>query len=571
MFGMSDINKADIRTVGKKLAPKLKAQTIIPLALVERLPRSLDGKSRKKPVTVVERINRLISQMTFDPHTPLYISTISGELVFVNDGYRELVSNCEPAEAGGANTADSSRLPSSLMAILNEVQLTRQSVSVEEIIKQQGMPRHFRSRHFPVCDDDGAVIAVGGSYVDCTEKVKSLGHETLMQQRFRDFARATSDWYWEVDRDYNLTFVSDRLMAITGTPVMLLKGKRFEEFGELKTDVNGAKLNSEVFLDRMKPFRDQLFLLQDSEDELVYIHLSGVPLYDSATGEFQGYRGAGMDVTANYKARLETLAVQKSLENTLEELTNKNIQLDMATAKAEVALGAKSEFLAAMSHELRTPLNAIIGFAEAMKMEVFGELNPQYISYSKDILSAGRHLLELINDVLEVAVLENGKSKLDTDVVSLRDIVEKALNLIVLRANRKNLDISEIKVVNDYQIKADERRAVQIFVNLLSNAVKFTPDYGKVGLRIAQTDPSTVSVTVWDTGIGIPEDQHDLVFEKFQQATGNVYSRKEEGTGLGLHMSQQLAIQMGGNITLKSVVNEGSEFTVTFKIGDAGK
>lgn len=569
MFGMTDRNNAGGKAVGRKLVPKLKQQTIIPLELVQSLPRGPQQTNKKKPITVVDKITKLISHMNFDDNIPLYISTTFGELVFVNEGYRELVHNCEYIDTDDGKSIDSSKLPSGLMAILNEVQLTRQSVSVEEIIKQQGIARNYRSRHFPVCDDEGNVIAVGGTYVDCTDKVQSLGQESLMQQRFRDFARATSDWYWEIDRDYGLTFASDRLMAITGTPIVMMKGKRFEEFGILKTDMDGSVISCEKFLDSMKPFRDQLFMITDSEDQQVYIHLSGVPLFDSMTGEFHGYRGAGMDVTANYKSRQETLAVQKSLENTLEELTNKNIQLDMATAEAEAALGAKSEFLAAMSHELRTPLNAIIGFAEAMKMEVFGDLNPQYVSYSNDIMSAGRHLLELINDVLEVAVLESGKIKLYTDAVSLREIVDKALNLIVLRANRKHLDISDIRVPDDFMINADERRAIQIFVNLLSNAVKFTPDYGKIGLRIFQTDPTTIAVTVWDTGIGIPEDQHDLVFEKFQQVTGHVYSRKEEGSGLGLHISKHLASQMGGNITLKSVVNEGSEFTVTFKLSSA--
>lgn len=569
MFGISDQNRASPGVAGKSFAPRVRQQTIIPLELVKRVPRKFGKATSQKPATVTDKITKLISNMSFDPNIPLYVSTITGELVYVNDGYRDLAGHCEDTGATSIKHVDEYQLPLSLTAILNEVQLTRQSVSVEEAIKVQSGVRHFRSRHFPICDDDGTVIAVGGTYVDCTEKVHTLGRESLMQQRFRDFARATSDWYWEVDRDYNITFVSDQLMAIMGTPAILLKGKRFEDFGDLRRDVNSESLSCTQFLDAMKPFRDQLFLIQNTEDEQVYIHLSGVPIFDVGTGEFQGYRGAGMDVTVNYRARLETLAVQKSLENTLEELTNKNIQLDVASAEAEAALGAKSEFLAAMSHELRTPLNAIIGFAEAMKMEVFGDLKPQYISYSNDIMSAGRHLLELINDVLDVAVLESGKIKLDRELVSLREIVEKALNLIVLRANRKSLDVSEVRISDDFFIYADERRAVQIFVNLLSNAVKFTPEGGRIGIDVAQQDADTVAVTVWDTGIGIPHDQHALVFEKFQQATGTVYSRKEEGSGLGLHISQHLARQMGGDITLKSTVNEGSQFTVTFSLGNS--
>lgn len=566
MFGGSDQHMAGVGITEKRLVPKLKHQTIIPLKLVQRVSAGTYKKHKNKPVTVIDKIHDLISHMSFDETVPLYISTISGELAYVNEGYGNLVSTCEYADRARTSHADDNHLPASLTAILNEVQLTRRSVSVEETIKVQGAMRQYRSRHFPVCDDDGKVIAVGGTYVDFTDKIQILGQENLMQKRFRDFARATSDWYWEIDRDYNITFVSDRLMAITGKPAVFMRGKNFEDFGELKSDVEGQNLSSGHFLDARKPFRDQLFLIRNSEEELVYTHLSGVPVFESSTGEFTGYRGAGMDVTLNYRARLETLAAQKNLEHTLEELTNKNIQLDMASAQSEAALGAKSEFLAAMSHELRTPLNAIIGFAEAMKLEVFGHLNPQYVSYSNDIMSAGEHLLELINDVLDVAVLESGMIKLDTDEVSLRVTIRKAMNLVVLRAKQKSLDISEVSIKEDFIIRADERRAVQIFVNLLSNAVKFTPEGGKVGIRVARQAARMIAITVWDTGIGIPEDQQQLIFEKFHQATDNIYCRAEEGTGLGLHISQHLAHQMAGNITVKSVANKGSEFTVTFQL-----
>jgi len=562
MFGRSDPNLASINRAGRKQVPQLKQQTIIPRAVVQSISNGMNINMKNEPTGVMGKIHKLIGQMSFDPSVPLYISTISGELAYVNEGYRSLVSSYESAEDTDENDT---RLPTSLMAILHEVQLTRQNVSVEEILKIQDSPREFRSRHFPVCDDDGKVIAVGGTYVDCSDKVQILGAESLTQERFRDFARATSDWYWEIDCDYNITYVSDRLTAITGKPGILLKGKSFEDFGEL-IFMPGQRQPEGYFLDAMKPFRDQLFLIKNSEGELIYNHLSGVPVFDNATGEFCGYRGAGMDVTASHMAQQETLAVQKSLEHTLEELTNKNIQLDLASAGSEAALGAKGEFLAAMSHELRTPLNAIIGFAEAMNMEVFGDLNPQYVSYSNDIMSAGKHLLELINDVLDVAVLESGKIKLDAEETSLQGIIDKAMKLIVLRANRKHLDVDEVTVPEDFLIYVDERRAVQIFVNLFSNAVKFTPDFGKIGLKVSLENASTVAVTVWDTGIGIPVDQQDLVFEKFHQATDNIYSRKEEGTGLGLHISQHLARQMGGEITLRSVVNEGSEFTVTFKL-----
>ncbi|MCF8475211.1 MAG: PAS domain-containing protein [Emcibacter sp.] len=566
MFSSLDKNNLALEPEEGNVIPLLKNQTIIPLGLVQRLSSYANTERHNNPPSVADKIHKLISHMNFDEHVPLYISTISGELVYVNRGYRNLVSTCEFSGNAVADQMNDERLPSSLRAILSEIQLTRKNVSVEETIKLQGKPRQYRSRHFPICDDGGCVIAVGGTYVDCTDKIETLGKENLMQQRFRDFARATSDWYWEIDRDFNIVYVSDRLMSITGKPGILMKGKRFEDFGELKAELDGRTIYCENFLGSMKPFRDKLFLMHNLEGDMVYMHLSGVPVFDSLTGEFMGYRGAGMDVTINYKTYKEKIAVQKSLENTLEELTNKNIQLDIASAQSEAALGAKSEFLAAMSHELRTPLNAIIGFAEAMKMEVFGELNKQYVSYSHDIMTAGKHLLDLINDVLDVAVLENGKLNLNLEEYSLKEIIEKASNFISLRATQKHLDISQVCIEKDYYISVDERRAIQIFVNLLSNAIKFTPDYGKIGIRVIENNNSTVDITVWDTGIGITEDQQKLVFEKFHQATNNIYSRKEEGTGLGLHISQHLAHQMGGGISLKSILNEGSEFTVTLNL-----
>ncbi|WP_321392391.1 sensor histidine kinase [Emcibacter sp.] len=542
------------------------SQTIVPLETLEKLRRGKQSEGKKGVSSrLLAQVRTLIDRMNIDDAVPLYVASVEGELVYVNDRYRELVSTCSVSGRGN-NQTENRTLPSSLVAILNEVQLTRQTMVSEEQILVQKEVRYYRSRHFPICDDQGYVIAVGGTYVDCTQQKKQERNENLMQQRFRDFARATSDWYWEVDRDYRITFVSERLTSLTGLPAFMMNGKRFEQIGTLKKDIDGEEIICDDFLDLYKPFRDYLLVIEDQDGEEVYIHLSGVPLFDSETGAFQGYRGAGMDVTVNYRARMETLAVQKSLENTLEELTNKNIQLDMASAEAEASLNAKSEFLAAMSHELRTPLNAIIGFAEAMNLEVFGDLNPQYVSYSTDIMNAGKHLLELINDVLDVAVLESGKLSLELTPTSLADIIVKALNLTILRANSKYLDTSNVKITQDYTVNVDERRATQIFVNLLSNAVKFTPEYGEIGIQVKKLDRNHVAVTVWDTGIGIPQNQQDLVFEKFHQATDNIYSRKEEGTGLGLHISRHLAQQMGGDIRLYSVVNEGSEFTVILPI-----
>lgn len=542
-------------------------KTIIPLEIVEKLRAEKLVKNqleKSEHPTVKDQIHSLLGKMKFDDKVPLYVSTIGGELVFVNDGYRALVSDSESIGGIVHHASGDYRLPASLVSILNEVQLTRSSVTVEESLHIHGNIRQYRSRHFPICDDDGYVIAVGGTYTDCTEqyKLSNADDATLTEQRYRDFARATSDWYWEVDKSMKLTYISNRFTAITGIPSFLMVGRQIDNIGELRSGFDGEKVSSESFMHKNAPFRDQLLVLEDQDGDEIYIYLSGVPMFDVDSGEFEGFRGAGTDITDSYHAKLKAEKVQKSLEDTLYDLKDKRAQLDIATKQAEAALEAKSDFLAAMSHELRTPLNAIIGFAEAMTLQSFGELNDQYISYSKDIMNAGRHLLHLINDILDVAVLESGKIQLEKSEVGISEVIENALNFVVLSANDKNINTSRVKIESDKQIYVDPRRVTQIFVNLLSNAVKFTPEGGEIGVRAQHVAEDVIGITVWDTGIGIPPEQQDLVFEKFHQDRGHIYSRKEEGTGLGLHISKHLAKQMGGDIVLKSKVGEGSQFTV---------
>ncbi|MCG8506609.1 MAG: ATP-binding protein, partial [Sphingomonadales bacterium] len=350
-------------------------------------------------------------------------------------------------------------------------------------------------------------------------------------------------------------------------PSALFFGRRLDEIGDFHPNLNGEEPIRDA-LERRVPFREQLIEITSSEAGRLLFHLNGVPSFDKQSGDFVGFRGSGMDVTQKYQQTAQAQEIRRNLESTLYELKHKNTQLDIASVQAESALRAKNEFLAAMSHELRTPLNAIIGFAEAMKLEVFGDLNEKYVTYCADIMDAGRHLLGLINDVLDVAVIESGELTVTIEDASLKSMLEQAVKLLELRAAHKKLDLSAcaIKPEQDFLVSVDLRRATQIFLNLLTNAVKFTPEKGAIGIDIDRVSRSHVAATIWDTGMGIPADQLDAVFEKFQQVGDDVYSRKAEGTGLGLHISRELARQMGGDITLESTPGEGSQFTVTLPI-----
>ncbi len=543
------------------IVPGEQLAAAIPSVKIDKSSQTMDSVTTPDGAMVVQA---LLAKVRFDEKVPLYVASIEGALMHVSKGYIALAKACETATASLHNPGGNA-LPHGLLAVIAEVNLVRASITLEEKIRINGQIRHYRSRHFPVLDDQGAIVAVGGTYVDCTKEIEELEQANAAQARFRDFARASSDWFWETDRTGNFTMLSDRLTALLGVPTALLLGRGFADLGVMQTTLDG-ELPMRNAINHNRPFRDQLFAMSSRDGDALVFHISGVPVFDSVSGDFQGYRGAGMDVTQRMKYEQQAEDIKRSLEKMLEELTNKNVQLDMASARAEEALRVKTDFLAAMSHELRTPLNAIIGFAEAMKLEVFGDLNNQYKTYSNDILNAGQHLLGLINDVLDVAVLENDKITLEPESLSIKSIVDNAFNLVIMRANKKQLDTRAVELSDDWMIYADMRRLTQVFVNLFSNAVKFTLERGSIGVDASLQDNGMLAVTVWDTGIGIPKDKHAAVFEKFQQCVDNIYSRREEGTGLGLHISKHLAQLMGGDITLESQEGVGSRFTVTLPL-----
>jgi signal transduction histidine kinase len=234
------------------------------------------------------------------------------------------------------------------------------------------------------------------------------------------------------------------------------------------------------------------------------------------------------------------------------EIQDKSRQLEIANKH-------KSEFLANMSHELRTPLNAIIGFSEVLLERLFGELNAKQDDYLKDIHSSGRHLLSLINDILDLAKIEAGRMELDTSTFNLASALSNAMTLVRERAQRHGIAL-ELQVDPRLgEITADERKFKQIVVNLLSNAVKFTPDGGRIDIN-ARRDDDKLVIAVRDTGIGIAEQDQATVFEEFRQV-GRDYTNKQEGTGLGLALTRKFVELHGGRIGLKSEPGKGSTFT----------
>lgn len=237
-------------------------------------------------------------------------------------------------------------------------------------------------------------------------------------------------------------------------------------------------------------------------------------------------------------------------------------ELKEAKEAAEEANKAKSKFLANMSHELRTPLTSILGQAEILSEEVYGPLNTDQHNSLADIDSGGRHLLNLINDILDLAKIEAGKLDFTLGLVSIEDVCQTSMQFVKQTAMDKQIDLH---IETDSQITnfmADEHRLVQILINLLSNAVKFTPKGGEVGLRVeGDTHLGLVNFTIWDTGIGIPLEAQTRLFRPFEQLDGGL-TRSYEGTGLGLSLVAQLTAMHGGAVSLESDEGQGSRFTV---------
>lgn len=313
----------------------------------------------------------------------------------------------------------------------------------------------------------------------------------------------------------------------------------------------------------------------------------------------EGYRGD--DLAAVVARRLEAIAVhephktserlrdERVIESFVRPMTGGGLLLAYhdvtqrwrfeqalleAKLQAERANRAKSEFLANMSHELRTPLNAVIGFAEVIAEEMFGEVgNDRYRAYGRDIAASGSHLLELINDILDLSKAESGRLSLVAETLCPRDVVETCLRMVAGQAAEAGVRVEQSIADNVPVIRGDERRIKQVLLNLLSNGIKFTPEGGSVDVRVEGVGAEWVRIRVVDTGIGMADEHLDVALSTFGQIEGSM-QRKYHGTGLGLPLSQKLVQLMGGTFDIESEPDHGTTVTMCLPVsgvGDAGE
>ncbi len=359
------------------------------------------------------------------------------------------------------------------------------------------------------------------------------------ERRLKAHAEMSADWFWE--RDASLRFLRDSDIPFTNQPVTNLPG----DMGTTRWDLADPVMDPGRWdahmadLAARRPFRDFRWEMLSAHGERRYISISGDPFFDEA-GIFLGYHGTARDVTADVEAAAE---------------------LRSAKDRAEAASRAKSQFLTNMSHELRTPLHAIIGFSELIHVQAAGPIATDYVTWASDILTGGRHLLDLINRVLELSRIEAGHYDLSDDRVDLASIAHACISMVRLRAeaNRIRIDCS----VEETVIVADSQAIKQIVLNLLSNAVKFTPAGGVISIRAERSAGDEISLLVADTGIGIDATTLASLGEPFTQADAST-SRKYGGTGLGLSISRKLMTLHDGTLTIESVLGLGTTVRITF-------
>lgn len=354
-----------------------------------------------------------------------------------------------------------------------------------------------------------------------------------------------ADWFWETDREHRLTFMSDRMLTTYDFKPSDVLGRTRLDLAKHRGPPEQAALKEhQADLEAHKPFRDFEYCLNDGMGIPRYARISGAPVFDDM-GEFIGYRGFARDVT---RERLSDQALRTAKE------------------EAELANRAKTEFLANMSHELRTPLNSIIGFSDILVSETFGALNiPQYREYACDINDAGKHLLQLINDLLDLARIERGQLQLNEQRLDLGLLVNACHRLVRERAFDAGVSLMIDCPPDLPPLLADELRVKQALVNLLSNAIKFTDRGGAISVVTRRQDDGSVRVTVADTGVGISSEDIAVALSEFGQVDGTL-TRKHEGTGLGLTLSRKLIELHGGALEMESEVGQGTSVHLVFPV-----
>jgi PAS domain S-box-containing protein len=399
---------------------------------------------------------------------------------------------------------------------------------------------------------DGGTLMMASDLTEATRTEREADLRLKAESRFRELLEAAPDAIIEVNSEGQIVLVNAAAEEIFGYSRDQLVGQQVEMLipasGRGRHHGHRAGYWANPVTRPMGFGMTLLAQRRDGSEFPVEISLSPVKTDD-------GFRVTAIirDVSAKKKAE--------------EDIRLANQQLEAQNSELDRANRLKSEFLASMSHELRTPLHTIIGFTELLNEELEGPLNDKQKRFLKHVYEDSQHLLELINDILDLSKIEAGQLKLHLETFDARTVISDAVNAIRPAAESRGVQ-TETRLKGPAVINADKTRFREILNNLLSNAVKFTPDAGNVSIERVPAAEGLVAFCVVDTGIGIAPEDHDAIFDKFRQV-GSTTRGVREGTGLGLAIVRSFVEMHGGTITVDSTPGEGSRFTFTMPAADA--
>lgn len=416
----------------------------------------------------------------------------------------------------------------------------------------------------PIRDADGAIIGASKIARDITEIKRLIEREQVSraESRFRKLLEAAPDAIFEVDGHGQIILLNHAAERMFGYEREELLGSNVDTL--VPTAMRGTHADHRASYTnhpQTRPMGTGLELKAQKKDGSLFpVEISLSP---NRTDEGMRVIALVRDISERKQAENQIRAVRE--QYTL-ELAAKNEQLSARNQEVEKANHLKSEFLASMSHELRTPLHTIIGFSELLTEQLEGPLNEKQHRFVGHILQDAHHLLELINEILDLSKIESGRAELKREIFDFEHCVAEVLNGIRPHAASKNVAL-ENKSRFQRTLYADRVRVKEILYNLLSNAVKFTPEGGTVWVESAHEN-DFLHVSVCDTGIGIPENEQSSIFEKFYQV-GNSTGGGREGTGLGLPITKNLVELHGGTISVESRPGQGSRFNLIIPLVQA--
>lgn len=559
---------------------------------------SRDITDRIKSEEEIRRLSKIVEQA----EAPVFLTNLNGTIEYINPAF-ERVTGFSKKEAIGQNP---DILNSGLMPVDYFKRIWQKILKGEQITevvinkKKNGETWYYDQTIVPLKDDKGKVVQFVSTGKDITDRI--IAEQALKESEKRLSlaikAAKLGIWDWDVRKK---TLIWDNTMF----QLYGITGKDFDGTYKAWTqrihpdDLKKIDVEFQTTLGGEKEFAEE-FRIVWPDGTIRYIQGLGV-LHLSDEGKPDRLIGVNWDITKQKqaedssrkfseelekrvqertidleKARTAALSLMQDAdiqreraENALKELAESQERLKIAKDTAVAATIAKSNFLASMSHELRTPLNSIIGFSQVLREQYFGKLNKKQAEYVLDIMESGEHLLDLINDILDLSKVEAGKMELELDSVHIHRLLNNSLSMIKEKCikNEIQLSLKTTSKLKNLTIRVDQRKIKQVMFNLLSNAAKFTPSGGSISV-FGNITNSMVEISVTDTGIGIEGDMIEKIFEEFFQVSSKI-SEKTPGTGLGLPLSRKMINMHGGHLWAESEgEGKGSKFIFTIPIGE---